>query len=72
VWEASEYFRDWGFWGWLWALGLYVFLLGLLLIPLAVAGQVPGALLCTSLPGFVLMRASTKSAGEPFRSETNI
>ncbi|MEE9592444.1 MAG: hypothetical protein V3W28_02560 [Thermoplasmata archaeon] len=70
--EASDYFQDWGPWGWLWALGLYVFLLGLLLVPLAMAGQVPAVLFLASLPGAVLMRASGESTRERFRSETNI
>lgn len=70
--EARDYFRDWGSWGWLWALGLYVFLLGLLLLPLAAAGQVPGVLSFASLPGAALMRASAKSTKEPVPSETNI
>ncbi|MCJ2531417.1 MAG: hypothetical protein LN413_03760 [Candidatus Thermoplasmatota archaeon] len=62
--EASAYFRDWGPWGWAWAVGLFAFLLGLLLAPLAMSGVTPGALLFAPLPGAVLMRAAATSAGE--------
>jgi hypothetical protein len=62
--EASAYFRDWGAWGWVWAGGLYAFLLGLLFVPLALSGVAPGALLVAPVAGAVLMRAAATSAGE--------
>lgn len=61
--EPGDYFRDWGPWGWLWAIGLYAFLSGLLLAPMATAGQAPAALVFVALPGAVLMRASVRGAG---------
>ncbi len=61
--EASAYFRDWGPWGWVWAGGLYAFLLGLVLAPLALSGVTPGALLFAPVPGAILMRAGATSAG---------
>lgn len=60
--EPRDFFRDWGPWGWLWGLGLVAFLLGLFLVPLALAGQVPAVLLFTSTPGAVLMWGSARGA----------
>lgn len=70
--EPGDYFEDWGPWGWLWAVGLYVFLLGLLLAPVAVAGQVPAVLPFVALPGAVLLRAADRCAGDSPYLETNI
>lgn len=70
--EASAYFRDWGPWGWVWAVGLYAFLLGLLLAPLALAGVTSGALLFAPMPGAVLMRAAATSGVTRLGLETNI
>ena len=58
--EATDYFQDWGPWGWIWAIGLSAFLLGLILAPFAWSGEASGALFFAALPGAVLMRAAAK------------
>lgn len=70
--EATHYFQDWGPWGWVWAQGLYAFLLGLIVAPLASAGEVPGALFFAALPGALLMRTAVKSVRERPGLETHI
>ncbi len=70
--EATRYFRDWGAWGWIWAVGLVAFLLGLILAPLALSGEASGALFFAALPGAVLMRAAANSVRERSGLETNI
>ena len=70
--EAIRYFRDWGPWGWVWAVGLYAFLLGLILAPLALAGEVSGVLFFAAIPGAMLMRAAGNSMTGTSGLETNI
>ena len=70
--EATDYFRDWGAWGWIWAVGLSAFLLGLILAPLALWGEASGALFFAALPGAVLMRAAVNSVRDGSNLETNI
>ncbi|MDX1534435.1 MAG: hypothetical protein R3291_02315 [Thermoplasmata archaeon] len=56
----------------MWAAGLYVFLLGLTLIPWAWSGAVAGALFFVAIPGAALMRLATKAADPATGHETNI
>ena len=70
--EAKRYFQDWGPWGWVWAVGLHAFLLGLILAPLALAGEVSGVLFFAAIPGAMLMRAAGNSVMSHLGLETNI
>ncbi|MFQ6013100.1 MAG: hypothetical protein ACE5LS_05600 [Thermoplasmata archaeon] len=65
--EPRHFFKDWGVWGWLWALGWFGFILGLLLAPASWGGLLsPGLLLLPALGAF-LMRASERQAQASFR-----
>ncbi len=56
-------FKDWGIWGWTWALGWFGFVLGLVLVPEVTKGAVPSLVLLVPLAGAALMVASSRLAG---------
>lgn len=57
-------FRDWGAWGWFWALGWFGFILGLLLVPDVLAGLGSPLLLLLPPAGAALMLGSAEVAGK--------
>jgi hypothetical protein len=54
--------RDWGVWGWIWALGWFGFVLGVLLVPDALRGNGPLLVLVLPVIGAFLMLTSSRRA----------
>lgn len=54
--------KDWGMWGWIWALGWFGFVLGILLLPDAIRGNGPLLVLALPVMGALLMLTSSKRA----------
>ncbi|MFQ5553512.1 MAG: hypothetical protein ACE5EW_07345 [Thermoplasmata archaeon] len=56
--EPEDFGRDWGPWGWVWAFGLWAFLLGLLFASQAFSGSVPWVTVSIPIVGALLMRVA--------------
>ncbi len=60
--DPRSLFRDWGIWGWTWALGWFGFVLGLVMIPDVVSGSAPFSILFLPVGGAALMLTSSHQA----------
>lgn len=60
--EPGSFVRDWGIWGWIWALGWFGFVLGILLAPEVLRGHTSSLVLLMPALGAALMLASSERA----------
>lgn len=60
--DPRFYLRDWGAWGWIWALGWLWFVLGIVLIPEFLKGTTSSIVFLLPLAGAALMLASSRFA----------
>lgn len=60
--EPGAYFKDWGVYGWIWALGWFGFVLGLLLVPESLMGRASPLVLSLPALGALLMVGSVRRA----------
>ncbi|MFQ5838678.1 MAG: hypothetical protein ACE5HJ_07830 [Thermoplasmata archaeon] len=60
--KPGSFTKDWGIWGWIWALGWFGFVLGILLAPEVLRGHTSFLVLLMPAMGGLLMFASSRKA----------